>query len=81
MNKESNDRIKDFALEAIVKNIAVDAWVFTDKELEKFVEMIVKDCAYKVNNYQRKNSYTDYAKMLYREFGIEYKDEYLFGKD
>ncbi len=40
-----NERIKDLAIEAIVENIASEAWVFTDNELEKFVELIVKECA------------------------------------
>lgn len=39
-----NDRIKDLALDAIVKHIAVDAWVFTDEELEKFALSIVRKC-------------------------------------
>lgn len=39
-----NDRIKDQALDAIVKHIAVDAWVFTDEELEKFALSIVRKC-------------------------------------
>lgn len=40
-----NERIRDLALDAIVKNIAVEAWVFTDDELEKFAELIVRDYA------------------------------------
>ena len=40
-----NPRIRDFALEAIVKNIASEEWVFSDTELEKFAELIVKECA------------------------------------
>lgn len=39
-----NGRIKDLALDAIVKHIAVDAWVFTDEELEKFALSIVRKC-------------------------------------
>lgn len=39
-----NDRIKDLALDAIVKHIAVDAWIFTDDELEKFALSIVRKC-------------------------------------
>ena len=40
-----NDRIKDMALDAIVRYPAVDAWVFTDEELKKFAELIIKECA------------------------------------
>ena len=45
-----NERIKDLALEAIVKHIAADAWVFTDAELEKFAELIVGECLDMVAN-------------------------------
>ena len=51
-----------------------------DKQaLEKFAELIVKKCAYLVNDYQRTTGYTDHAKMLCREFNIEYKDEDYYG--
>lgn len=40
-----NERIRDLALEAIVKNIASEAWVFTDAELVAFAESIVRECA------------------------------------
>ena len=40
-----NDKIKNLAVDAIVENPAVDAWVFTDKELEQFSESIIKECA------------------------------------
>jgi hypothetical protein len=47
-----NERIKDLAVEVIVKNISADAWVFTDLELEKFAELIVKECiAVHLDNY------------------------------
>ena len=39
-----NERVKDLALDAIVKHIASEAWVFTDAELEQFVHSIIKDC-------------------------------------
>ena len=39
-----NTLIKDFALDAIVKNIAVDAWVFTDEELDAFAKLIINEC-------------------------------------
>lgn len=39
-----NTLIKDFALDAIVKNIAVDAWVFTDEELDAFAKLIIEEC-------------------------------------
>ncbi len=39
-----NERIRDLALEASVKYISSEEWVFTDSELEKFAESIVKQC-------------------------------------
>lgn len=40
-----NDIIKDIACKAIVKNIAADAWVFTDTELAQFGKSLVEECA------------------------------------
>jgi len=39
-----NIRIRDLALEAIVENISAPAWVFTDDELEYFVQLIIQEC-------------------------------------
>jgi capsid portal protein len=39
-----NERIKDLALDAIVENVASEAWVFTDSELEKFAKSIIQEC-------------------------------------
>ena len=38
-------KIKDLALEAIVKHPASSHWVFTDEELEHFADLIVQECA------------------------------------
>jgi len=46
-----NKRIKDLALEAIVENISSDRWVFNDAELEKFAELIVRECIEKITTY------------------------------
>ena len=43
-NRAMNKRIQDLALESMVKYIASEAWVFTDGELEKFAELIVREC-------------------------------------
>jgi len=40
-----NTKIQDLALNAIVKNIASEAWVFTDEELETFANSLVLECA------------------------------------
>lgn len=46
---------------------------------EMFAELLVKKCAYLVNDQQRTTGYTTHAQMLCKEFGIEYKDEDYYG--
>ena len=50
-----NERIKQFAIDVIVENTASEAWVFTDKELDKFAELIVRECANVVAEYYDPN--------------------------
>jgi hypothetical protein len=38
-----NERIRDLAIESIVKNITAEDWTFTDEELEKFTEAVRQD--------------------------------------
>lgn len=40
-----NERIRDIALECSVEYIASPVWAFSEAELKKFGEMIVKECA------------------------------------
>ena len=63
-----NERIKDLALEAIVENISSDLWVFNDAELEKFAQLIVKECS----NFL-KDTLDDHfaAEQLEEHFGVE----------
>lgn len=55
----------------------------TDKllpaQLNRFAELIVKECAYLVNHQQRTTGYTTHVKMLCHEFGIEYNEQEYFG--
>jgi hypothetical protein len=39
-----NERMRDLALDAIVQNIAAEGWVFSDEELQRFAESIIKVC-------------------------------------
>lgn len=69
-----NERIRDLALDAIVKNAAADLWVFTDAELEKFAESIIKECAeltldYKSETYY--NGWLDYRDTIKNHFEIK----------
>jgi len=40
-----NERIKEIALECIVEYPSTQHWVFNNAEFEKFVGMVVKECA------------------------------------
>ena len=70
-----NDRIKDLALDAIVKHIAVDAWIFTDEELEKFALSIVDECTDVGSQWADglidSNHYTFVNKKIKRYFGVD----------
>ena len=64
-------RIKDFALDAIVKNIAVNAWVFTDAELDAFATLIVQECANVAEKISGKMEPEMVADMLRMHFGVD----------
>ena len=70
------DRIKDLALDAIVKNIAVDAWVFTDHELETFAGSIIRECMYVVRDinqeYDGGSTVVNAADKIRTHFGIDF---------
>lgn len=57
-----------------------DMWQMDSETMEEFAQLLVKRCAYLVNDYQRTTGYTDYAKMLCREFDIEFKEQDYWGK-
>jgi hypothetical protein len=67
-----NERIRDLALDAIVENIAAEGWVFSDDELQKFAESIIKVCVLQGERIQSQtvmNASEEYAAG--REMGIE----------
>jgi hypothetical protein len=47
---------------------------------QKLAELLVKRCAYLVNDQQRTTGYTTHVQMLCREFDIEFKEEDYWGK-
>lgn len=47
----------------------------------KLAELLVKECAYLVNDQQRTTGYTTHVQMLCREFGIEFKEEDYWGRE
>ena len=64
-----NERIRDLALESIVKYIAAEAWVFTDSELEKFVELIIAECKkVSLNEIVKDSAIDTYSDPLLREY-------------
>ena len=64
-----NERIRDLALESIVKCIAAEAWVFTDSELEKFVELIIAECKkVSLNEIVKDSAIDTYSDPLLREY-------------
>ena len=64
-----NDRIRDLALDAIVENIAAEGWVFTDQELQRFAESIVRECAdiASINQFQS----DEVGNYVRKHFGVE----------
>lgn len=64
-----NERIRDLALDALVENIASEKWVFTDAELERFAESIVRECAdiASINQHQ----YNSTGSYVLKHFGVE----------
>lgn len=80
-----NERIKELAEQAReyadeLLGSGLPDFVWQDRYHERFAELIVKECAYLVNDQQRTTGYTTHAQMLCREFGIEYKDEDYYGR-
>ena len=66
-----NDRIRDIALEASIKYIAAEEWIFTDSELEKVAEMIIRECM-KLNCQQLSITAIERILPLYEEhFGVD----------
>jgi len=64
-----NDRIRDLALDAIVENIAAEGWVFTNQELQRFAESIVRECAdiASINQFQS----DEVGNYVRKHFGVE----------
>jgi len=70
-----NDLIKDLATQSIVENISSDRWVFNDAELEKFAELIVRECMEQVW-YTREDGINGNVSEIIKErmkkhFGVE----------
>lgn len=72
-----NERMRDLALDAIVQNIAAEGWVFSDEELQRFAESIIKVCIKQgelIQSQTVSNASEEYAAG--REMGIEvYMDQ------
>jgi hypothetical protein len=67
-----NDLIKDLATKAIVENITSDRWVFNDAELEKFAELLIRECAETIQDFvDHRFPASEYPVRLKRYFGIK----------
>jgi len=65
-----NEKIKDI-IEKSGLYIAHDNKQATDKELEFFAELIVRECAEYADWYQANSRYTDIAKAIKEHFGVK----------
>jgi len=67
-----NDLIKDLATQSIVENISSDRWVFNDAELEKFAELLIRECAETIQDFvDHRFPASEYPVRLKRYFGIK----------
>lgn len=74
------DRIQEFSVLAksrVPEGLAVEQWI--EYYNEEFAKLVAHECAYLVNDYQRKTGYTDHARMLCNKFNIEYKEQDFWG--
>jgi hypothetical protein len=55
-----NGRYLDLAVDALVENFASERWVFSDSELKRFAELIVRECAELSVNSQYANTKSEY---------------------
>jgi hypothetical protein len=66
-----NERAFDFALEVLKDNPTLETWTFTRTELERFAELIVKDCAELVKEVYSSGGST-YLHQMYKMYNIKY---------
>lgn len=78
-----NERIKELMARTLDKKFSYTwtAMDYQDIEVfsEQFAKLIVKECAYLVNDQLRTTGYTTHAQMLCKEFGIEFREEDYYG--
>ena len=69
-----NERIRELAEQAGISLSQKDYsyyWVESAEDIEKFAELIVRECADYANWYQANSRYTDIAKAIKEHFGVE----------
>lgn len=69
-----NERIKELAVEAIVKNIASNEWVFTDEELVKFIELFVEESIMVMKLHDYHGEWL--GEKIKSHFGIPFESKY-----
>ena len=66
-----NPKLKELALRTNLDYFARDAWTGESKDLEKFAELIVKECAELVEDYVNEMSVHRADSRIKEHFGIE----------
>ena len=71
-----NERIRQLALKAggglsCIAEPLEHPWKFSERELEKFAELIVRECARVYWNIDQSETHTEYVNDLKKHFGVE----------
>lgn len=74
-----NERIDKLIEQCTRQNFSDCVGGYETFDKERFAELIIQECAYLVNDYQRTKGYTNHAEMLCEKFGIEFKEEDYYG--
>ena len=64
-----NEKIRELMMKA-TKDMP-ETYYWPGQYVEKFAELIVKECADYANCYQANSQYTDIAKAIKQHFGVE----------
>ena len=65
-----NERIFDIAMEVLKDQPTLESWTFTRLELEKFAELIVRECA-NIADEPTSRPFDSYGKKIKQHFGVE----------
>ena len=68
-----NDRIKELALRANMEYdiFLPDAWTGESEDLEKFAELLIKECGIIADKYKDEHLFTFPSEEMKQHFGVE----------